>query len=1348
MARTSDATISLASVAAHKAARDRERELRHANIKLSSSGSETSIEEQCRVAFNAFDADGSGCIDQHELQQAMKSLGIDVGKDELRRMMQEVDDDGSGNIEFPEFLELMTGQMGEAKVSSTWTTALDSMKAKMEDAIALYDASVVNDIEEVEDLLQRGADPNLFRTQQGSTALLHAAAYGFAEVVGMLVEYGADCAARNRFGETPIEAARAAGHRSAVELLPGGKHSGFDKPNSRKTPCRVCGKVMGVGRPGVFCVACGTCRKCSETRTCVVKDVLGRGGVRSAVSGLTTKRMQDTRSRDVPLPTRCWAELYVRVVQASDLASADANGLSDPYCVLRCAQQREQTRVIPATLDPTWDEEFVLPLCEGKGDPVLLHCELWDRDISAVGHVSADYLGQVEIYVPCHSAALRKLEDCWHPVTRGEVPDDDGEEDEALRLYEQRLRTENADMEGEGADTDGGAGVGPSSSKPSTPAGRRRSTVASLTTSPAALRRGSSSGALPVPSPSSLRRSSSSGALPVPSPSSLRRSSTSGVLRVPSPSSLRRSSTSGAFGLLRPSTGEDSGDGSESATSPSSRRVSRRASFIDSLASLANTRAQEVQVSGKLRLQLLLRPLDTRVTVHVHDAAGIAAGDLNGLSDPYLEVRLGCATMHTRVVFKTLSPKWDEKLTFRTSSWAVDTNAQLLLRLFDRDLVGTDDYLGEASIPLASLLDGSHAQPKMHPFSGVLNKQGERAKGSVRLSSTHSRIEGAPSLKRADTNDESFSFVSGANGVDTWDVWQPPWGPADPNEAVKKKKKARRLSGTAFAIATTARRLSGGAIEKVAKEVKEAAPATIRRRSSGAGRRLSGGDGGGGLDPSAMVTAVALEEAEQARHAAQAQQTRVAAPSSSPSPAAAPAPSAATCAAMEGLSPLEARQRRRSLAAADVKARRGSASAVVVPPTAATEASRSSEPGRSSAGSSSAASAASTSSSLEHWHKVGIDQLARRHSSRGVADDTTARYLVAAAEQLTRSYTHAAEQAAHAQRQRQVLEQQLATVSEALRASRAQTRAAESKLEQLQAAAKPGASGQRGSSVANGGKRRSSSIIVAKKNGEGASEEVARLRAALAKEREARQRAEALLEASSPLQPQLAAALRRMPTDTQREAAMAEMALGRYGVNMQIVVVDPQLASSLSAADGIGAVPCGDGAAPDDVFAPPSPPPITPTASVAAAATSPRRASVNPRHVPSNSPKGHCSIDSQLVVKTPSFIMTVVRAAGAAHSFRYTHADHLDTLRRLAALMGRVEERRALQLQQRWRERSKRHRAVKDDPPSTDLEPEDDDVRRVQWRELQSMMGSTRSLAAMLDDLRALEDGNWEELAV
>ena len=43
----------------------------------------------------------------------MRALGFEVKKEELRKMITDIDADGSGHIEFPEFLEMMTGKMGE-----------------------------------------------------------------------------------------------------------------------------------------------------------------------------------------------------------------------------------------------------------------------------------------------------------------------------------------------------------------------------------------------------------------------------------------------------------------------------------------------------------------------------------------------------------------------------------------------------------------------------------------------------------------------------------------------------------------------------------------------------------------------------------------------------------------------------------------------------------------------------------------------------------------------------------------------------------------------------------------------------------------------------------------------------------------------------------------------------------------------------------------------------------------------------------------------------------------------------------------------------------------------------------
>merc|ERR1712080_402662 len=62
--------------------------------------------EEIREAFNLFDADNSGAIDVRELKAAMRALGFEVKKEELKKMISDIDNDGNG-IEFGEFLEKM-----------------------------------------------------------------------------------------------------------------------------------------------------------------------------------------------------------------------------------------------------------------------------------------------------------------------------------------------------------------------------------------------------------------------------------------------------------------------------------------------------------------------------------------------------------------------------------------------------------------------------------------------------------------------------------------------------------------------------------------------------------------------------------------------------------------------------------------------------------------------------------------------------------------------------------------------------------------------------------------------------------------------------------------------------------------------------------------------------------------------------------------------------------------------------------------------------------------------------------------------------------------------------------------
>merc|ERR1711908_79836 len=69
--------------------------------------------DEIREAFSLFDSDASGMIDVRELKAAMRALGFEVKNEELKKMVMDVDNDGNGTIEFAEFLQMMTGKIGE-----------------------------------------------------------------------------------------------------------------------------------------------------------------------------------------------------------------------------------------------------------------------------------------------------------------------------------------------------------------------------------------------------------------------------------------------------------------------------------------------------------------------------------------------------------------------------------------------------------------------------------------------------------------------------------------------------------------------------------------------------------------------------------------------------------------------------------------------------------------------------------------------------------------------------------------------------------------------------------------------------------------------------------------------------------------------------------------------------------------------------------------------------------------------------------------------------------------------------------------------------------------------------------
>ena len=67
--------------------------------------------QEIREAFDLFDTDGSGRVDVRELKIAMRALGFDVKKSEVRAMVAEMASPDVETVNFDQFVLLMSAKM-------------------------------------------------------------------------------------------------------------------------------------------------------------------------------------------------------------------------------------------------------------------------------------------------------------------------------------------------------------------------------------------------------------------------------------------------------------------------------------------------------------------------------------------------------------------------------------------------------------------------------------------------------------------------------------------------------------------------------------------------------------------------------------------------------------------------------------------------------------------------------------------------------------------------------------------------------------------------------------------------------------------------------------------------------------------------------------------------------------------------------------------------------------------------------------------------------------------------------------------------------------------------------------
>ena len=69
------------------------------------------MKEELKEAFRIYDKDSQGFITTATLKEILREIDTTLTEDDLDNIIDEVDEDGSGTLDFDEFQEMMMGQM-------------------------------------------------------------------------------------------------------------------------------------------------------------------------------------------------------------------------------------------------------------------------------------------------------------------------------------------------------------------------------------------------------------------------------------------------------------------------------------------------------------------------------------------------------------------------------------------------------------------------------------------------------------------------------------------------------------------------------------------------------------------------------------------------------------------------------------------------------------------------------------------------------------------------------------------------------------------------------------------------------------------------------------------------------------------------------------------------------------------------------------------------------------------------------------------------------------------------------------------------------------------------------------
>nr|ACO14751.1 Troponin C, isoform 1 [Caligus clemensi] len=95
-------------------------------------GLETDEIKVLKICFNMFDVKDQAFLSADDLDDILRGMGFRPSKEELKEILEEIDEDGSGEIEFEEFCQLCAKFLIEEPDEET-------MKAELKEAFRVYD---------------------------------------------------------------------------------------------------------------------------------------------------------------------------------------------------------------------------------------------------------------------------------------------------------------------------------------------------------------------------------------------------------------------------------------------------------------------------------------------------------------------------------------------------------------------------------------------------------------------------------------------------------------------------------------------------------------------------------------------------------------------------------------------------------------------------------------------------------------------------------------------------------------------------------------------------------------------------------------------------------------------------------------------------------------------------------------------------------------------------------------------------------------------------------------------------------------------------------------------------------